>query len=204
MKLNTQSHRMIAGLLLVTLATSAFAPSAFAGQGGGGQKYRRGGYGYARGGGYSPQVVVERRSSSAGPAIAGFIGGLAVGTILSNRNDCDRQGYDDRGYDRGYGRGVSYRATVEVGDRCAGSAYYYEDPWNGDRYNSLGAFRSACRQHWPIARVIDARTGECVQTVCWHDGGWHDYDASDPPWERSCNRGYDRGRHQAYNGDEDD
>src|SRR5437867_9097692 len=103
MKLNTQSHRMIAGLLLATLAMSAFAPSAFAGHGRGGQKARRGGYGNARGG-YSPQYVVERHSSSAGPAIAGFIGGLAVGTILSNRNDCDRPADDDRGY----GRRVSY------------------------------------------------------------------------------------------------
>jgi len=206
MKLHNHTHRSVAAALFATMAVSAIAPAAFAGHGKGSKKNRGGDY---RGGGYSQPVVVERHSSSAGPAIAGFIGGLAVGTILSNHggDTYAEGGYYDDGYNgRGRGR-ASYGASVQVSNGYyGGSAYYYEDPWNGRRYDNLNAYRSQCNGHWPIARVIDARSGSCVQTVCWHDGGWHDYDASDPPWAhgyrgdpyQGYNRGgYDRGGYYA-------
>lgn len=207
----TRSHRIIAGVLVAAVAASAVVPAAFAGS------YRQGGVA-TRG------YVVERNSSSSVvPAIAGFIGGVALGTILSNHDNsvgvdaqavCDNGGYRggrvyrrDRGEYRGgdggayYGGGVSYNSGGYYGggygggDNCNNAGVYYVDPWNGQQFSSLAEYRSECRGHTPIAQVIDARSGQCVRTVCWHDGGWHNYDTSDPPWQHDRNRGrgYDRG-----------
>ncbi len=112
----------------------------------------------------------------------------------ATRNDrYDRDERDDR-YDRGRG-GYGSR------ERRGSSAYYFVDPWNGDRYSSLSEYRAQCRGHWPIAHVINARTGSCERTVAWHDGGWHNYDTSDPPWGR--HRGGYRGGDRGYDRDDD-
>jgi hypothetical protein len=179
MKLNTMKHRVVTGALLASVALSSFAPAAFAGSGRGRWKNRSAGYPTQR-------VVVDHRGSSWGPAIAGFIGGVAVGTVLSDRAHANVDvGYSSRSYG-----GQAYVRDEE----CYRPSYVYEDPWSGRRFDNLNVFLSYSRSceggHWPIARVIDARTGACEQYVCWHDGGWHNYDASDPPWAR----GYDRGR----------
>jgi hypothetical protein len=82
-----------AGLLLSVLAVTLAAPAAEAGHG----RWRR--YKNWDGGGYSrvvvnrgcaPSRVVEvHRYSSAGPALAGFIGGLALGAVLSRSAEPD-------------------------------------------------------------------------------------------------------------------
>jgi hypothetical protein len=180
--MDTRFNQIACGAMAAAITLTAFAPAAFAGHGGKSQKYRGG---YAREVGYSQPYVAEHHSSSAGPAIAGFNDGQAA-----------------YGYEGGYGGQSRTRVSVHAsyGDNCGNQAsYYYEDPWNGRRYDDLSAYRNQCNGHWPIARVVDARSGGCVQYVCWHDGGWYNYDASDPPWcnqggYRSGDRGgYDRG-----------
>jgi len=210
MNMHSRFNQVVGGALAAAITLTAFAPAAFAGHGGKSMKYRGGGY--AREAGYYPQqrpVVVERHSSVAGPVIAGVIGGIALGTILaSHSHNGDRQQVDygyEGGYQGGYGGDCS-RSRVSVhghyGDNCGnqGAYYYYEDPWDGQRYDNLNVYRNQCNGHWPIARVVDARSGNCVQYICWHDGGWYNYDASDPPW--ACN---DRGNHRGggYHGDRD-
>ena len=199
MRLNSTSHRFIAGLVLATVAAGSLAPAAFAGQGAGTWKSRRDRGAYVERSSRAPRYVVHR-GSSAGPAIAGFVGGLALGTLLSNRSDHGGRVAYDRGceapvvqrrvyvrqavYRGDYGGQMAYRGGYGGRGECEASAYYYVDPWTNQRYASLDAYSADCRGHTPIAKVIDANTGEWVQTVCRHDGGWHDYDASDPPWER--------------------
>ena len=182
----TTSHRIIAGALTASLAIGSLAPAAFADHGRGGPAP-----GYVQRAGYPTRYSVEHQSSSIVPAVAGFLGGLAVGTILSNHSDgvAVQAGYSNRGY--GYGGGYGYaRGGYGGGDNCATGAYYYVDPWNGDRYADLTDYRTRCTGHWPIAQVIDVRSNSYVQTVCWHDGRWQNYDTSDPPWRHdNGNRG---------------
>jgi hypothetical protein len=186
------SSRAAAGLLLIPLALSTMAPIAEAnhgggrrykdwdgggrawkhGRGGGDQaNYGRGGGGYqanyGRGGygGYGGQrVVVVKRGSSAGPVIAGIIGGIALGATLANANQRDH--CQSRGYE---------------------SAYSYYDPYCRESFASFDACASheqSCG-HPRMIRMIDASNGQCVHSYGYQPGGWVEagYQA---------NNGYDR------------
>ena len=160
-----------AGLLLAALTVSALAPAAEANHGWRKYKYGNGdgcGYGYGR-----PRYVrvvrqdcAPRRyvefhssSSSAGPAIAGFIGGVALATILNHHSshDCDN--------------GYAQAPPPEP-------AYYYYDPYGQDRYASLDAYYQENRHcgHPQIVQMIDARSGECERTYCRERGRWVEWD----------------------------
>ena|SRR2546426_8652039 len=139
-----------AGLLFATLAVAVTAPAAEA-RHGGWRRYKD----------YScdtrvvrrscePARVIEVRSSSCGlPAFAGFIGGLALGTALSNAPEPDYH-HD----------------------------YYYYDPYCGERFASLEIYRAHLRyhRHPRIVRVIDVDSGDCVHTYCYRHGDWADWD----------------------------
>ena len=150
----------VAGLLLAALAVSAVAPVAEANQG----SWRR----YKSDPrevrvvrhDYAPRREVEyRSSSSAGPALAGFIGGLALAAILNHSS----QSYEYA------------QAPPPEPD------YYYYDPYSHERYASLEIYYSNTRHcdHPRIVRMIDARSGECVRTYCRDHGRWAEWNDED-------------------------
>src|SRR5258706_269458 len=169
MKLHPTTHRLIAGSLFVTFALAALAPAAFAGHGWGQtRKFRRGdegGFGSTRGG-YETRRVEFRRSSGGGSTLAGFIGGLAVGAILSNVSQAracppPRQVVYER---------TSYCPPPVVYERQSycpppGDEYSYEDPYCRERFASLDLCLAHARhecEHEIVVRVIDDRDGDCV------------------------------------------
>jgi hypothetical protein len=111
-------------------------------------------------GGYPGQrVVIHEHSSSAGPAIAGLIGGFLLGTAMS----ANAQPVIVHEH---------YRPHPVV-------VYRYYDPYGDDWYDSLDQCESGHR-HPRIIQVIDVRSGRQVRTLRFHDGGWRrvdgDYD----------------------------
>ena len=79
MNRNSIGNRALAALLLVAIASASLAPSALADRGHG--RFKRGGPAVVRVAHRGPYFV--ERHSDAG-AIVGFLGGLVVGSILSN------------------------------------------------------------------------------------------------------------------------
>lgn len=173
MKTNATVTRWItAGLLAVTALS--FASTAFADHG----RSRRfkgapGGYG----GGYgSERVIVRERSSSAGPAIAGLIGGFILGSAI-NLN-----AHPVVVHERHY-----YPARPVV-------VYRYYDPYGDDWYDSLD--QCEFRHGGPrIIQVIDIRSGREVRRLRYRDGHWNrmsgDYDERDFD-RRGSDRDYGR------------
>lgn len=186
-------HRLVAAALLASVSLATLAPAAQAGNGRGGpKKYRKGEYRqvdyrprYSNGGSYGARRVVVHRSDGAGPAIAGFIGGLALGAILSNsqhdayasppRDYCppsrDRYYDDDRGY-------CSSR------DDYRDSDYGYDDPYCHERFSSLDVYLVHARRcdHPRVVRVIDSRGGDCVRVIHYDRGQWGDWH-EDSDWD---------------------
>ena len=144
MKLQLHATRWItAGLLAVAVLTSASA--AFADRGG----FRR--FKGVEGGFPGQRVIVREHSSSAGPAIAGLIGGFLLGTAVSAHS------YPVALHEHYYSRPVVQ--------------YRYYDPYGDDWYDSLDQCDSGYR-HPRIIEVIDIRSGRQVGRLRFHDGGW--------------------------------
>jgi hypothetical protein len=149
----------ISGLLLAAFAIGVLAPVAEAGKGSRRYKHHSSKYyrsGYDR---CSPTRVVEiHRSSSAGPAIAGFIGGLVLGTAISRASEPEPY----------------YRPAVRERE------YDYYDPYCDDHFASLVSYRRhAYHRHPTIVRVIEIDTGRCVHVYRYQRGGWADCDEED-------------------------
>lgn len=197
MKLHALFSRGIPTLLVAAVAVTAAAPAALAahndvrfkgsssswhgGYGGGGYHAYRGGWGRAE----------YREHSGVGPAIGGFIGGLVLGSVISHSNDtyCPPP------------TRVIYR------ERVVEPAYRYYDPYCGEEFASLDEYRdhASHARHPLVARVIDVRSGDCVDTYCWKDGGWRsgygpDYDCRQ---YRDDDRNYDNRGHDYRDQDRD-
>jgi hypothetical protein len=140
-------EKWAAGLLFATLAVAVAAPAAEA-RHGGWRRYKDCDTRVVRRV-CQPARVIEVRSSSCGlPALAGFIGGFALGTAFSSAPE------------------PSYHH------------YYYYDPYCDERFASLEIYRTHLRdcRHPRIVRVIDVDTGDCVHTYRYRHGGWVDCD----------------------------
>ena len=154
------------------------------------------------------------RSSGAGPAIAGFIGGLVVGSVISRSSSQPR--YHDS-YGGGYGNNCppqrgSYGGGY--GDNCPpqrgsyGAGYAYDDPYCHERFSSLDSYYAhmrsdpRCHRHPMVARVIEIRTGEPVGYCTWDQGRWVNDDRASDRDRGYDNRGYDD-RDRGYD-DQDD
>ncbi len=166
MPISTITRRWLVGATLAALALTALAPVAQAGRGpGDGRKVR------AMGG---PRVIqrvvypqrtayVRHSSSNVAPVLAGLIGGFVLGTLVSQD-----------------------APMVEA-------SYAYGDPYCGGRYASLQGYEYHLRhcRHPRLVRVIDVRSGECVRSEVWRDGGWYG-DAGDACREDGRDRYGDR------------
>jgi len=164
----TTVHRALAIASLATVSLAAVAPDAFAGHGWGhSKKYRR--YdcssrivehvAYVR-----PAPVVEVHSSSCGgSALAGFVGGLALGVVLTSAT------------------GAHASAPPAHCAAYHSAAYYdtygYEDPYCHERFSSLDLYLVHARRcdHPRVVRVIDARDGACVRVIHYDQGQWEDW-----------------------------
>lgn len=155
MKNRTLVTRWItAGLVAATVLS--FASAAFADRGG----HRR--FKGVNNGFPIERVVVHERSSSAGPAIAGLIGGFLLGTAVSSNV------HPVVVHEHYYHRPVA--------------VYRYYDPYDDEWYDSLDQCGSGYR-HPRFIQVIDIRSGREVRELSYRDGEWcrvsGDYDSRD-------------------------
>ena len=109
-------------------------------------------------GAHAPRVVQTTRvvyghSESAAPVIAGFIGGLVIGSQIGSH--------------------VAYVSSCPPPPPPC--EYEYYDPYADAYYPSLDDCYAHMRyvSYAPFVQVIDVRTGGCVDSYRWYEGGWH-------------------------------
>jgi len=160
MKRISNPKGLVAALLLVAFAVATVAPAAEANHSYG-RRYRGDpcGVRVVRTFHRSARVIEVRRSSSDFQALAGFLGGVAVGAILSGAAERDRHYHH-------------YCASPPE------PQYDYYDPYCGEHFASLDACASHFRysSHPRIVRVLDYGTGACIHTYQYCRGGWQDAD----------------------------
>jgi hypothetical protein len=138
--------RLALAMFAGTLALAAAAPDADAGHRHG-RKWKRGcSAPHVHHVHYAPRIY---KSEACGlPAFAGFVGGLIVGAAVS----------------------TAHAEPAPV--------YSYYDPYCDRSWSSLDACAPHFRHsgHPRVVRVIDVRTGHCVDRWTWYRGNWHDDD----------------------------
>lgn len=179
MNLKSLQHRLIAGTLLATFAVTTLAPAAFAGHGEGhSRKYRRQDRPVFAGRvSYVPQRVVEfrHRSNGGGSTLAGFLGGIAVGAILTSAAQSHAGTRAQCAQQPAYSGPAAYCPAPE-------ERYSFEDPYCRERFSSLDGYLSHARGHCHhalVAQVIDNRDGDCVDVIRFNDGRWETCDRDD-------------------------
>jgi hypothetical protein len=144
--MNTGSigNRALAALLLVALAGASLAPAALADS-----SHRRARHGHAAGPGVRHMVYrgphsIERHSEAG--AIAGFLGGLVVGSILSSTPP----------------------------PPPPPPVYEYYDPFCRRNFITVGAYDQhlGYHRHPRSVEIIERHSGRCVDTMDWRDGRW--------------------------------
>lgn len=163
-----------AGLMAATVLS--FASTAFADHGG--RRFKGVNNGFP-----GQRVIIRERSSSAGPAIAGLIGGFLLGTAVS--------GNAHPVYGREH---YCQRPVVE---------YRYYDPYGDDWYDSLDQCDSGGRRP-RIIQVIDIRSGREVRRLRFHDGEWRRASGDFDDRDFDNNRGHDNRNHDNRGFDQGD
>lgn len=160
MKAHAQFTRWISTGLLAT-AVLAFAAPAFADHG---RRRYKGVQNHSS----TQRVVIRERSSSAGPVLAGLIGGFILGAAVTSN------AHPVVVHERPY-----RRSSVE---------YRYYDPYGDDWYDSLDdcEFRNGGPR---IVYVINVRSGQHVRSLRYREGRWN-------RCEDDRSGGYDRDDHR--------
>jgi hypothetical protein len=173
-------QRIVTAGLIASLAIGSLAPAAMA------DRYEHARYrgGWGRPGGYTRVVYRDHGGSALGAGLVGLVGGLALGALITNAHS--HPTYVQQA-----------PPPVYYNDGPAEQACVYEDPWTRDRYTSLDAYMAHTRgcEHARVVRVLDARDGDCLQTLEYHRGHWSQCDPDQAP-------GYDDGG--GYYGQPDD
>lgn len=176
-------HRLIAGSLLALFSITALAPVALAGRGREKHLKVRSWEGQNRN--ECVQVVPQRsveyryRSSGHGSTLAGFLGGVAVGAILSNATQ-SRANYHSQ-----YAPQPAYCPPQPV--YCPPPARYaadedrysYVDPYCRERFSSLDLYAMHVRRHSHhvmVVQVIDNRDNDCVDVIRYTGNHWQSCD----------------------------
>jgi len=165
MMTNPVARRWVTGVALAALMVTTAAPAAQAKS----RRDERRGHSHARVVKHAPKYKVKHRRrapartvivrhehhSSDAPAIIGFIGGLVLGTVLSN-------------------------AQAE-----AAPAYDYYDPYCDRHFESLVVYRAhfPAYRHPRVVRVIEVRSGDCRETLRYRDGDWHAWNETGGYWD---------------------
>jgi hypothetical protein len=151
-----RTNRILVIALLAASALSAVAPVAEAGHAYG-RRFKGVAHSAPAPRYYYSQPVIVHQHSSAGPALAGLIGGFILGAAVT-----------------------SHAAPVVVSSNtCAPAPHYsysYYDPYCGEWFASLSMAREHCayeRHPWRV-QVYNGRGGECLRTMRWSDGAWYD------------------------------
>ena len=160
----TQAHRITAIFMMATLTAISLAPAAYAGNGHG-RKYKRSEVSprCVERVVYSPAPRVVVHQSSAGPVLAGLIGGFLIGNAVANANTT-----------------VHY-AEYSPAPACpVAPTYYYYDPVCRMSFDNFNECRDHARYHngAHVIQVIEVGSGNCVETYQWYGGGWR-YHAGD-------------------------
>jgi len=162
MKCYRRPQVWIAGLLLACFTLTAAAPAAEA-KGKESKRYKIHSVSVHRAHGpqrvhrgawhrHRPSRVVEIRRSSELPALAGFLGGLLVGAVITQASSAH-----------------DYAA--------APPAYDYYDPYCRVSFGSLEAYQDHLgrHRHPGVVRVIEVETGDCVHVYRFQRGAWEDW-----------------------------
>ncbi len=156
MNLRKVLNRTLAITLVLSTGMLAVAPAAMARGNHGKVRYK--GIAHSRYVGHdrhAPRFIVRHDHDGAGPVLAGLIGGLILGTALSNA-----------------------APPVVVHERTVVRApqYRYWDPYCDEWFVSLSACSEHCRYegHPRLVRVFDGYDGPCLRTLRWSDGAWYD------------------------------
>jgi hypothetical protein len=171
-------HRLIAGSLLATLVITTLAPAANAGHGWGQtRKFRSNDRPVITSRvSYAPQRFEYRRHSGGGSTLAGFLGGIAVGAILSSAAQSHATTYVETAPQPAYCPPQPvYYAPAPAYCPPTEQRYSYEDPYCRERFSSLDVYLSHSRNHGHhalVAQVIDNRDGQCVDVVRFDGGHW--------------------------------
>lgn len=189
MKFNGLMRTGVAVVTLAVMGATTFAPMAEAGNGHGRGKGRyKNRSSHSRVVYHRDRVVHRRSDSNLGPAIIGFIGGVAVGAAInSGRDRYYERDYDyGRTRDRDYGyrsSGCSDHGYSHARGSCGGGGYaraehVYYDPYCEERFASFDDCRSHQRScgHPKVIQVVVASSGQCVDTYRYRNGGWRDCD----------------------------
>jgi len=188
MKLFAAHRGWLTGVGLAALVAVTTAPLAEAGRDHG-RKFKHRGGKVVRHVHESPRVVRHYHSggSGAGPAIAGFVGGLILGTVLSEHAE----------------------ARVAV-------RYTYWDPYCGRPYPSMDAYHAHCRvhSHGYRVRTVEIPAGydwddyDCDRygRSYWRRGGHFRADVRAFERDRGCDFGCGESAcgHDWRRGDDDD
>lgn len=147
------ANRTLGGLLLVVLAGASLAPAAMADRDH--VRHRHGGPVF-RGGGVVRVVqrgpcFIERHSEAG--AIAGFIGGLVLGSVLSSAPP----------------------------PPPPPPVYEYYDPYCRESFDTIEAYDEHLyhHRHPRRAEVVEVHSGRFVDALDWRDGRWCSRDARD-------------------------
>ena len=154
MHTRSMGSRALRALLIAALATATLAPAAAAGAGR--VRYKivpRGHAPHVLRVGHRHPVFIERHSDVG--AMVGFLGGLVVGSVLSNAPPPPAYAYFDPYCHERFAAIEAYEAHL-------------------DRH------RHPCR-----VEVIEVHSGRCVDTWCWRDGRWRgdEEGPGDDEWE---------------------
>ena len=179
-------QRFIAVSLLASIAISGLASAAFAGHGPDSfRKFRR----FERPervervNSYPDRVVEYRHHSSGGHStLAGFLGGIAVGAILSSAAQSHASYHAECAPQPAYC--PPQPAYCPPPPRCEADAdrYSYEDPYCRERFSSLSLFLSHARRHGDhslVVQVIDNRDEDCVDVIRFSGDHWVSCDRND-------------------------
>ena len=152
MRLDTRFTRGIQLALAGTLAAASLASPAAADHGRRYKHYPRFTHVYVA---PSPGRVYISHGSCGAPALAGFFGGLVIGSA------------------------IAHAAAPPPPAYCAPPpAYIYYDPYCDRSFDSLDAYASCfhgCR-HPRVVQVIEVETGRCVGQRYWVHDRWYDDD----------------------------
>jgi hypothetical protein len=157
--LKTTTIRHTAALLMAATLLATIAPAAEAH----GRRTRYKGVRQVRVVRHAPHHRVVVRDHSAGPLIAGLVGGFILGTAVSHASPHRVE------------RVVEYR---------------YHDPYDDGWYDSVDHYWECNRyvRHPRVLRVVEVGSGECVRVIRWRDGDWRecdrDWNDDDRRWQR--------------------
>ena len=178
MKTTLSLTRLMLVALVALTGTLAMTPVAHAGHGYGHARYKGADRDWRSSRDERGPTVI--RESSAGPAIAGLVGGFLLG--------------------QAYGHGHTNHVIVR---NSPPQRYRYYDPYDDEYYSSLDDCPTSYGPHHQTryVRVIEISSGRCVDSMQWADGNWRscdqgqysrNYGRNDDDCEYS--RGRDHGR----------